>query len=150
VRVWDLATGRPVGTPFTGHSGAVRAVAVAELEGRPVVVSGGDDRSVRVWDLATSGFAPKACSLSGEVSSIVLTGSTPHRTQAADSQLHVVICAADRAAFLKVPASKTVDTWEQSAAIQLSDRITAAAWHHPATLVVGTEAGIAVLQVAQA
>ena len=52
VRVWDLATGTPVGDPFTGHTGAVNAVAVGELEGRPVVVSGGDDGTVRVWDLA--------------------------------------------------------------------------------------------------
>ena len=37
VRVWDLATGAPVGDPFTGHDGPVRAVAVAELDGRPVV-----------------------------------------------------------------------------------------------------------------
>ena len=53
VRVWDLATGTPVGDPFTGHTGDVNAVAVAELEGRPVVVSGSSDGTVRVWDLAT-------------------------------------------------------------------------------------------------
>ena len=40
VRVWDLATGAPIGDPFTGHSGPVNAVAVAELDGRPVVISG--------------------------------------------------------------------------------------------------------------
>ena len=27
VRVWDLATGTPVGDPFTGHRGRVRAIA---------------------------------------------------------------------------------------------------------------------------
>ena len=51
VRVWDLATGAPVGDPFTGHTGGVRAVAVAELDGRPVVVSGADDSTVRVTRL---------------------------------------------------------------------------------------------------
>ncbi|MGD0068605.1 MAG: caspase family protein, partial [Streptosporangiaceae bacterium] len=53
VRVWDLATGTPVGNPFTGHTGPVRTAAAAELEGRPVVISGSDDCTVRVWDLAT-------------------------------------------------------------------------------------------------
>ena len=31
VRVWDLASGTPVGDPFTGHTGAVFAVAVADF-----------------------------------------------------------------------------------------------------------------------
>ena len=31
----------------------MNAVAAAELDGRPVVISGSDDRTVRVWDLAT-------------------------------------------------------------------------------------------------
>ncbi|MBG0831514.1 protein kinase [Planomonospora sp. ID67723] len=53
VWVWDLATGKPVGKPFTGHIDGVRAVAVAQLDGRPVVISGGRDDTVRVWDLAT-------------------------------------------------------------------------------------------------
>jgi WD40 repeat protein len=52
VRVWDLAQGTPVGEPFTGHSGAVNAVAVAKLKRRPVVVFGGSDQKVWVRDLA--------------------------------------------------------------------------------------------------
>ena len=35
VRVWDLATGTPVGSPFTGHTAAVAAVTTAQLDGRP-------------------------------------------------------------------------------------------------------------------
>ena len=53
MRVWDLATGAPIGSPLTGHSGPVYAVAAAELDGRPVIVSGSRDATVRVWDLAT-------------------------------------------------------------------------------------------------
>ena len=53
VRVWDLATGTPIGSPLTGHRNRVLAVAAAELDGRPVVISGSSDRTVRVWDLAT-------------------------------------------------------------------------------------------------
>jgi WD40 repeat protein len=49
VRVWDLTTGRAVGEPWRVHRGGVRALAVGELEDRPVVVSGGKDGTVRVW-----------------------------------------------------------------------------------------------------
>jgi WD40 repeat protein len=53
--VWDLGRGDPLGDPFTGDTGGVTAVAVGELDGRPIVVSGSWDSTVRVWDLATGG-----------------------------------------------------------------------------------------------
>jgi WD40 repeat protein len=66
--VWDLATGAVVGGPFTGHTGWVYAVAAAELDGRPVVISGADDGSVRVWDLATgAGAGGPFTGLTGDV-----------------------------------------------------------------------------------
>ncbi|MFE5587153.1 WD40 repeat domain-containing protein [Kitasatospora sp. NPDC056531] len=52
VRLWDLATGEPVGEPMTGHTGQVCAVAATRLNGRPVAVSAGRDMTVRIWDLA--------------------------------------------------------------------------------------------------
>jgi WD40 repeat protein len=53
--VWDLATRRLIGQPFTGFRGPVSALACTVLEGRPVTVianRGGDER-VHVRDLAT-------------------------------------------------------------------------------------------------
>ena len=59
VRVWDLDTGEPVLGPLIGHhdeiesNGWVTAVAVGQRQGRPVIVSGSYDQTVRVWDLDT-------------------------------------------------------------------------------------------------
>jgi WD40 repeat protein len=50
VRVWDPATGQPVGEPLAGHTEAVAAVAWGELGGRPVLASAGWDGTVRVWE----------------------------------------------------------------------------------------------------
>jgi WD40 repeat protein len=38
---------------MTGHEGQVSAPAIEELDGRPIAVTGGEDGSVRVWDLTT-------------------------------------------------------------------------------------------------
>lgn len=54
VQLHDAASGIPVGTGFTGHRGAVHAVAAARLpDGRSVLVTGGAERAVLVWDVAT-------------------------------------------------------------------------------------------------
>jgi WD40 repeat protein len=58
VRVWDLATGEPVGEPIAGHTGQVMALACTVLNGRGVAIAGDSgpefgDGTVRVWDLAT-------------------------------------------------------------------------------------------------
>ena len=48
-----MADGTPVGEPLTGHAGTVYAVAAGALpDGIPVIISGGDDGTVRVWRMA--------------------------------------------------------------------------------------------------
>ncbi|MFI5681911.1 caspase family protein [Streptomyces cellulosae] len=41
------------GEPLTGHTSAVSAVACTVLDGTPIAVTGSDDGTVRVWDLAS-------------------------------------------------------------------------------------------------
>lgn len=53
LRVWDLAARDPVGEPLTGHTDMVTSIAIGELAGDAVVVSGSLDGELRVWDLTT-------------------------------------------------------------------------------------------------
>ncbi|KAK5660966.1 hypothetical protein OQA88_12341 [Cercophora sp. LCS_1] len=47
---WDLVT-RKVGRKFEGHGDFVKALVVGKLNGRELLVSGGVDRKIIVWDL---------------------------------------------------------------------------------------------------
>ena len=73
VRLWDAATGQPVGQPLTGHRNAVFSVAFSPDGKR--IASGGDDKTVRVWDADTSpvGRQPRD---SGQPVGQPLTGHT--------------------------------------------------------------------------
>jgi WD40 repeat protein len=53
VHAWDLATGEEAGPPLVGHTDAVWAAATGMLEGRAIVATGSDDRTLRVWDATT-------------------------------------------------------------------------------------------------
>ena len=66
VRTWDLTTGQSVGEPVTGHiinvyvgmqmigyTSRINVLAPAELDGRQVLVTGGSDGAVRIWDVVT-------------------------------------------------------------------------------------------------
>ncbi|KIM27015.1 hypothetical protein M408DRAFT_176573, partial [Serendipita vermifera MAFF 305830] len=51
VRIWDAATGAPVGEPLKGHTKMVTAVTYS-LDGRKIF-SGSLDTTIRIWDAAT-------------------------------------------------------------------------------------------------
>jgi len=47
-----LPAAAPIGAPLTGHTDTITCVAYGLLGERPIAVTGGDDRTARVWDLA--------------------------------------------------------------------------------------------------
>lgn len=47
---WDLSTSSPRPRLLTGHTGSVAAARISQGSGRPVVVTGGQDQTVRIWD----------------------------------------------------------------------------------------------------
>src|SRR5262249_34518036 len=49
--VWDLSRRAPLQPPLAGHTGPIEAVAVGEVNGGPIAVTGSADTTVRVWDL---------------------------------------------------------------------------------------------------
>lgn len=53
LRMWDLTTGDPIGEPIVAHPVGVVALALGEVNGRLVAVTGGYDDAVRIWDLTT-------------------------------------------------------------------------------------------------
>ncbi|MEO3790836.1 WD40 repeat domain-containing protein [Nonomuraea sp. B10E15] len=64
IGIWDTAHGTPAGQPYTGHAGDVTGLTATVLDGRPAVISFGEEtaptesehdhrRLIRVWDPVT-------------------------------------------------------------------------------------------------
>ncbi|POY22191.1 hypothetical protein C3469_24175, partial [Mycobacterium kansasii] len=73
LRLWDAATGKPVGAPLTGHTAPVLSVAFSP-DGRRIV-SGSDDKTLRLWDAATG--APIGAPLTGHTGPVESAGFSP-------------------------------------------------------------------------
>ena len=48
--IWDAVTGNPVGAPLVSYDSWVRAVAIGRAGNRDIIVSGSNDKTVRIWD----------------------------------------------------------------------------------------------------
>jgi predicted NACHT family NTPase len=66
VRLWDAASGAPIGQPLTGHSAAVVGV-VFSPDGK-MIASASWDRTVRLWDAASG--APIGQPLTGHTNTV--------------------------------------------------------------------------------
>ena len=50
VRIWDVTTGEPIGSPLSGHTAFVTQVEFIDAD---TVVSSSNDGTTRAWDVAT-------------------------------------------------------------------------------------------------
>jgi eukaryotic-like serine/threonine-protein kinase len=82
VRLWDVATGRLLSGPLTGHKEPVTCVAFSP-DGK-LLASGGRDRRIHLWDLR--GARPKMQVLAGHTSGVTCLAFAPDgRTLASGS-----------------------------------------------------------------
>jgi WD40 repeat protein len=51
IRLWEVATGQPIGDPLRGHTDSVWSVAFSP-DGQ-TLASGSDDGTIRLWEVAT-------------------------------------------------------------------------------------------------
>ncbi|MEV4619048.1 hypothetical protein AB0J74_10140 [Asanoa sp. NPDC049573] len=79
VRVWDLSSDvdgqarRSATHVLAGHAHRIWAVATTEIDGRPVAVTGGTDRTVRLWDLRDGGHVATLTGHTGRIAAVAAT-----------------------------------------------------------------------------
>ena len=94
-------TGTPAGEPLTGHTGWVRSVAFGTaLDGRLLVASGSDDRTVRLWDPVTG-------TQLGELTGHTNTVDSVAFATAPDGRLLLAACSDDDTIRLWDPVTGT-------------------------------------------
>ncbi len=101
---------RPSGTPvgvFTGHKDGVFALALSQLDGRTVVVSGAGDGTILVWDAAT-----------GALVGDPLTGHTGMVNAVAVGRLN------GRATIASASYDRTVRVWDAATGFRVGSPIT--------------------------
>ena len=77
LRLWNVASGQPIGPPLLGHSGTVRAVAFSP-DGRRIV-SGSSDTTLRIWDGFTG--SPIGAAILGNTGPILSVAFSPDGRQ---------------------------------------------------------------------
>ncbi|MFC4044410.1 hypothetical protein ACFO1B_38865 [Dactylosporangium siamense] len=67
---WSLDIGLPVGDLLPDHDSTVRAMTSTRFEGKPVLVTGSEDNSLRVWDLQSGVMTGQLAGIGGLVRAV--------------------------------------------------------------------------------
>jgi len=137
VRLWDPATGTPVGEPLTGHtSGVVAVCAVPGPGGRTLLATGSRDATVRLWDPATG--TPVGEPLTGHTSGVRAVCAVPG--------------PGGRTLLATAGGDATVRLWDPATGtpirvLQVGEAINALCALPDGALAIATSEGVAVLVV---
>lgn len=103
IRLWDVASGKPIGQPFTGHESSVKTIAVSP-DGK-TLASGSSDKTIRLWDMAT-----------GRQIGPPLTGHTSH--------VHSIAFSPDGITLASGGWDNTVRLWDVASGQELGEPLT--------------------------
>ncbi|MFD6096373.1 hypothetical protein ACFWF4_08715, partial [Nocardiopsis flavescens] len=75
IRLWDLTTHQPIGTPLTGHTSRVKAIATTTLpDGTPIAITTNFNDTIRLLDLTT--HQPIGTPLTGHTDAVTAVAAT--------------------------------------------------------------------------
>ena len=100
IHVWDLATGKELPRRFEGHSG--RMSGHGDFAGRPALLTGGDDRTVKLWEAASGKMLH---SFAGHSDTIGLRRLQPRRPPREFGRLRQDGARLEPAGAVKIPLS---------------------------------------------
>jgi dipeptidyl aminopeptidase/acylaminoacyl peptidase len=63
VSVWDVTTGRSLGEPLNGHTGAVTSVSFSPMNATLLVTADDESGTVRTWNLDPRAWEQEACNI---------------------------------------------------------------------------------------